>query len=199
LGTVLYLNFMRYMALLFFMVGVFSIPNAHTNLLGDRFLNAEPITFAAARTSIANLGSSQWTPAGDRYCNGNGFAARVCVPGGWGANDTAWAYTCGTEPDLPGSGTVRACMHACVHVQQRSPWLPPARLAAAAVWLVCIRWAPADGGAWSCTDSGVRLPSCCNFAPPPSSRRAFERFPTCAHLFPRLHKRPRLCTRIRAR
>lgn len=106
LGTVLYLNFMRYMALLFLLVGVFSIPNAYTNSQGDRFLNAEPITFAAARTSLANLGNSQWTPGGDRYCNGNGFAARVCVPGGWGSNSTAWAYECGTEPSLPGSGQV---------------------------------------------------------------------------------------------
>lgn len=57
-----------------------------------------PIEYAATHASIANLGNSNWTVAGDNYCHGHGFAAEVCKYGGWGHDRSAWAYQCGKAP-----------------------------------------------------------------------------------------------------
>lgn len=36
LGSVLYLNFMRWMSIMFFVIGMFTVPNAYHNSFGDR-------------------------------------------------------------------------------------------------------------------------------------------------------------------
>lgn len=58
----------------------------------------EAIEYAATHASIANLGSTKWQAGGDSYCNGNGFAARVCKAGGWGEPGTTLEYECGKAP-----------------------------------------------------------------------------------------------------
>jgi RNA recognition motif-containing protein len=101
----LYLNFMRWMAALFLLIGIFSIPNAYQNSLGERYtlLDLEAIEYAATHASIANLGGPDWTPdagaGGGGGCSGNGFAAVVCEEGGWARpTPSAWDYACGRAP-----------------------------------------------------------------------------------------------------
>ena len=54
-----------------------------------------PIEYGATHPSIANLGSSNWTIAGDNYCFGNGFVGEVCLQDGYGNVGSAWEYACG--------------------------------------------------------------------------------------------------------
>ena len=81
----LYLQYLRCTAILFLVVGIFSIPNIVTNMQGGRYTLATmpPVEYAATYASIANLGSATWTPGSDNACSGHGFAALACNRGGW--------------------------------------------------------------------------------------------------------------------
>ena len=50
----------------------------------------------ALRTGLGGFTPSGWTTGGVGFCNGNGFSARVCPPGGWGP--AAADYECGRVP-----------------------------------------------------------------------------------------------------
>jgi hypothetical protein len=92
LGTMLYLNFLRFTALLFFLLFMTALPNMTNNAAGNRY-NAATSSSAflnyVSTVSLSNLGSTTWTMGGDNACSGRGFGAMVCAPGGWsnGAND----------------------------------------------------------------------------------------------------------------
>jgi len=104
LGTMLYLNALRWMALTFFVIGLLTAPNASLNSFGPRYpfsaFSGDFIDYASTHVSIANLGAVDWTPGADSSaCSGNGFAALVCEAGGWtpGKLD-AWDFPCGSVP-----------------------------------------------------------------------------------------------------
>ena len=127
LGTMLFLNFLRFAALLFALLFVTALPNMANNAAGDRFNDATSssvfLTYVST-VSLSNLGSTKWTMGGDNACSGRGFGAMVCAPGGWsnGPNNefysdsgpgddvragrlvnesrgvTAYSYDCGLAP-----------------------------------------------------------------------------------------------------
>ena len=104
LGTLLYLNFLRWMAVVFFLIGCLSAPNAHLNSLGPRHpysgFQGDFIDYASQHVSISNLGAVGWTPGANSFaCSGNGFAAQACAAGAWtpGSID-AWDFPCGGAP-----------------------------------------------------------------------------------------------------
>ena len=107
------------MALAFFVIGLLSVPNGWLNASGPRYplsaFSGDPLSYAAAHSSIANLGPVGWTPgpAGANACSGNGFAALACAAGGWtpGTVD-AWDFPCGSAPaGSSATGTVEAILN----------------------------------------------------------------------------------------
>jgi hypothetical protein len=124
LGTLLYLNALRWMALVFFVIGLMSAPNASTNSYGPRYplsaFSGDVLDYAATHVSISNLGAVGWTPGPDgpagpagAACSGNGFAALACDAGGWtpGVLD-AWDFPCGhAPPGVAGMSDVSAVVN----------------------------------------------------------------------------------------
>lgn len=101
LGTVLYLNALRWMFMMFGIIFLLSIPNILINAKGPRYtfdsLNGDYLAFASTHLSIANLGSQDWTPIQPLACNNNGFSAKVCAS--WGVSSTdEYDYPCGYTP-----------------------------------------------------------------------------------------------------
>jgi len=103
LGSMLYLNAVRWMALVFAVLGFIAAPRAVANAAGERvaLANGDGLEYAAARFSLANLGARGWTPGGGAggagACSGNGFAASVCLEWSAGATD-ALDFACGSVP-----------------------------------------------------------------------------------------------------
>jgi hypothetical protein len=103
-GALLYLNFLRWLALLFFLQGLASLPSLGFNSSGSLSTTLEStemdvLEFLAVSTSIVNLASPNWTPGGENFCNGHGFAARACGPDGWSAGTIdGYDYACGAAP-----------------------------------------------------------------------------------------------------
>ena len=101
LGTVLYLNALRWMFMMFGVIFLLSIPNILINEKGPRYtfdsLNGDYLAFASTHLSIANLGSQEWTPTQPLACNNNGFSAKVCVSWSSSAIDE-YDYSCGFTP-----------------------------------------------------------------------------------------------------
>jgi len=100
LGSMLYLNALRWMALTFFALGLLAAPNALANDSGRITLAAvggDVLEFAAARYSVANLAPEGWTPGGVGFCHGHGFAASVCLQWSSGVTD-AFDYPCNGVP-----------------------------------------------------------------------------------------------------
>ena len=102
LGIILYLNFLRWLSLLFAIMFIFSIPNILINEKGPRYtfdsLNGDYLAFASTHLSVANLGSHEWTPIQPLACNNNGFSAKVCLS--WGSSNvqTQYNFPCGYTP-----------------------------------------------------------------------------------------------------
>lgn len=87
LGTMLYQNFLRFTALLFFLLFICAIPNMSNNFKGGKFtvesVGGSQFAWFVASASISNLGSASWTPGGEAACSDHGFGALVCAAGGW--------------------------------------------------------------------------------------------------------------------
>jgi len=102
LGTILYLNFLRWLSLLFGLMFLFSIPNILINSQGPRYtfasLNGDYFAFASTHLSVANLGSHEWTPIKPKACNNNGFSAEVCLSWGNVASKNQYNFPCGYTP-----------------------------------------------------------------------------------------------------
>jgi hypothetical protein len=101
LGTVLYLNALRWMFFMFFIDFILSIPNILINAKGPRYtfasVNGDYLAFASTHLSIANLGFQEWTPINPLACNNNGFAAKVCTS--WSSSSIdEYDYSCGSTP-----------------------------------------------------------------------------------------------------
>ena len=105
LGTVLYLNALRWLLLIFFVIFILSIPNLVINAKGPRYtlssLNGDFLAFASTHLSIANLGSQEWTPITPLSCNNNGFAAKVCKSWSSSTVSNEYDYPCETNRVKP--------------------------------------------------------------------------------------------------
>lgn len=122
----LYLNFIRYLAGLFLVLGLVTLPNLLQNANGgSRHLALGVVDFVAASTSIANTGSDSWTPcSSQQHCTGHGFCAPVCHE--WGHSGArgshVWMEQCGLGSNagqsLPQSGLE------CVNVSTQCLCMP---------------------------------------------------------------------------
>ena len=78
----------------FLICGLIAVPTLRDFAAADE--SYDVYTALAARTGVSGFTRASWTPGGDLFCGGNGFAALACAPGGWGAR--AADYECGRVP-----------------------------------------------------------------------------------------------------
>jgi hypothetical protein len=99
LGTDMYLKTLRTTFFVFLACTLLAVPLLFAYTSSDArdvvFSASAALDWLAATTSVNHATSRSWTPGGENYCSGRGFAALVCLDGGWGPPGSVADFACG--------------------------------------------------------------------------------------------------------